>query len=197
IAAGSRRCRWISLTSEPGGRRLAAATQRYSTLVSTREHISRWENPTADYLLPLMAVLALGILARTLSSGFEALYALRPIGAAIAIALIWPRLRQLEWRFSWRGPAVGVLIFALWVFASRLLTLAHGMPPALAAMPAPARLLWIGTRTAAAIITVPVAEELAFRGYLMRRVVSADFESVRFRSVGTTALLASALLFGA
>jgi len=42
----------------------------------------------------------------------------------------------------------------------------------------------------------PIAEELAYRGYLLRRIVAPDFESVRFQAVGVTALLLSALAFG-
>jgi CAAX prenyl protease-like protein len=47
-------------------------------------------------------------------------------------------------------------------------------------------------------VTVPVAEELAFRGYLARRLMTADFESIRrLRSSSWQAVLASSVLFGA
>ena len=60
-----------------------------------------------------------------------------------------------------------------------------------------ARFGWIGTRAVAAVITVPIAEELAYRGYLMRRLTRADFESVPFRDAGWPALLITAAAFGA
>jgi CAAX prenyl protease-like protein len=63
-------------------------------------------------------------------------------------------------------------------------------------MAPPWRVLWVAIRVAAAVLTVPIAEELAFRGYLMRRIMAADFEAVRFRGVGVTALIVSAVAFG-
>ena len=47
-----------------------------------------------------------------------------------------------------------------------------------------------------AAITVPIAEELAFRGYLLRRLASPDFSTVSFRAPGWFALLVSSLIFG-
>ena len=48
----------------------------------------------------------------------------------------------------------------------------------------------------AATVTVPIAEELAYRGYLLRRLVNADFQSVRFADVGWPALAVCAAAFG-
>jgi exosortase E/protease (VPEID-CTERM system) len=155
------------------------------------------ENPTARYLMPFLCILAAGMLSRSLSSGFETLYGLRLLAAAAALVWAWPRLGRLDWRFGWRGLGAGVAIFLIWIAAARLLTRPEAMPPALLALSAPARLAWIAIRVAAAVITVPLAEELAFRGYLLRRLISSDFESVRFRDVGATALLVSAAVFGA
>jgi CAAX prenyl protease-like protein len=70
------------------------------------------------------------------------------------------------------------------------------LPAALIALPAPWRGLWLGCRVAAAVVTVPIAEELAYRGYFMRRLVSPEFEAVDFRAVPLLALLASAVAFG-
>lgn len=44
---------------------------------------------------------------------------------------------------------------------------------------------------------MPIAEELAFRGYLLLRLVSADFERVSFGGVTWIALAVSSLAFGA
>jgi CAAX prenyl protease-like protein len=43
---------------------------------------------------------------------------------------------------------------------------------------------------------VPLVEELAFRGYLMRRLVAADFERVRPEAVTWASCLLSSLAFG-
>jgi CAAX prenyl protease-like protein len=70
------------------------------------------------------------------------------------------------------------------------------MPGALAGLSPLARAAWITCRILAAVVTVPIAEELAYRGYLMRRLVSSDFESVPFRAIRWPALLVSAIIFG-
>jgi CAAX prenyl protease-like protein len=70
------------------------------------------------------------------------------------------------------------------------------MPATLIASPDWARDGWIAGRLATSVLLVPIAEELAYRGYLLRRIAAADFEGVAFRSVGGWSLLASSLLFG-
>jgi CAAX prenyl protease-like protein len=49
---------------------------------------------------------------------------------------------------------------------------------------------------ASSIITVPIAEELAFRAYLIRRILSADFERLSPVAFTLPALLISSLAFG-
>jgi CAAX prenyl protease-like protein len=213
IAFASRHVKWLNRTAPAPSSgpammaalapapALATASGTYPAVQGTADGRPapaglRAENPTAVYLLPFLMILAGGMLARALSSGFETLYVLRPAGAALALVWGWPRLRALNWRFSWRGILGGMAIFAVWVLFARLLLPQEAMPGALAAMSSPARATWLAVRIAATIITVPLAEELAFRGFLMRRIASMDFESVPFRQVGATALLISALAFG-
>ena len=191
IAFASRRSRWFNrVAREERGAVVVAAAPGTPALTGAAE------NPTAAYLLPFLLILGAGMIARALSSGFETLYVLRPLAAGIAIVLYWPRLRRLQWSFSWRGPLVGAAIFVLWVGIGHLLTSPVGMSPALIALPAGERIAWLAVRIGAAIVTVPIAEELAFRGYLLRRIESSDFEAVRFRSIGATAVIFSAVVFG-
>jgi CAAX prenyl protease-like protein len=43
---------------------------------------------------------------------------------------------------------------------------------------------------------VPIAEELAFRGYLARRIISRDFDQVLFGGLTIVSIGISSLLFG-
>ena len=70
------------------------------------------------------------------------------------------------------------------------------MPPALAALPPLSRASWVAAHLVVSLGAVPIAEELAFRGYLLRRIAAADFESLPPRSIGTWPLLLSSLVFG-
>jgi CAAX prenyl protease-like protein len=47
-----------------------------------------------------------------------------------------------------------------------------------------------------AVVTVPIAEELAFRGFLLLRLVSPDFDLVDFRRFTYTAVVISSVVFG-
>lgn len=157
---------------------------------------ARSENPVAAYLMPLLTILAVGMVVRALSAGFDVLYPLRFI---CCLAMLWIYRRSyaaLDWRFGRRGLIVGTAVFCVWAVFAHFLTAASPIPAPLLQMSTPARLGWIGCRVAAAMLTVPIAEELAYRGFLARRLVKADFTAVAFRDITLPALGSSALAFG-
>ena len=177
IVVASRRIPWLN--------RMAATGSEANT-----------DNPTAAYLLPLLAILAAGILARAFSSGFDASDSLRLAAGAGTLFVCWRRLTMLSWRFSWRGPLAGTLVFVVWILVAEVFLPHSTMPAALIASPDWARYSWIVARLATGVLVVPIAEELAYRGYLLRRMVAADFEAVNFRAVGARPLLLSSVAFG-
>ena len=153
-------------------------------------------NPTAAYLMPLLAILAGGVLSHALSGRFETLYPIRLLTGAAALWMYRREVLAMPWKWTWRGPAVGALIFLMWIVAARFFSPAADMPTQLAEMHTPARAIWLLCRVAAAVVTVPIAEELAYRGFLMRRLVDADFQAVPFERVPWRAIVASAIVFG-
>ncbi len=154
------------------------------------------DNPTAAYLMPLLAILAAGVVSHAMSGHFETFYPIRLIAGA---AMLWAyrrRLVAIDWHWSWRGLGVGVFVFLIWILAARFLAPTESMPIQLAALSPGARGVWITAHVIASVLTVPIAEELAYRGYLMRRLSNADFESVAYPSLGWPALVAAAIVFG-
>jgi len=180
IALMSRRSRWLN----PNLESVEAA------------HPSTGENPTAAYLLPLLGILAAGLLAHAVSRGFETLYGLRLVVAGVALWHYRDTLRRLDWRAGWWGLGAGLGVAVIWFPAAAWLVPPSGIPDALAAMSAPERDLWITLRTLGSVVLVPIAEELAYRGFLMRRIAAEDFEAAPFGSVGLKALLISSVVFG-
>jgi CAAX prenyl protease-like protein len=89
-----------------------------------------------------------------------------------------------------------VAVFGVWSAFAHFVTAPAAMPDDLARLPGSARAAWIGCRAAAAIITVPIAEELAYRGFLMRRIGRAEFDSVALQRVRWPAIAISAVVFG-
>ena len=154
------------------------------------------DNPTAAYLMPLLAILAAGAVTHAMASDFEFLYPLRVVAAVWMLMRYRRTLADLDWGFSWRGPIFGVVVFLVWIGSAHLLVNAAGIPEKLAALPPTLRILWIVSRLAGGVLIVPIAEELAYRGYLMRRLTRADFDTVPFRSVRWPALAATAVVFG-
>jgi CAAX prenyl protease-like protein len=136
------------------------------------------------------------MVSRAVSDGFEWLYPLRLLAAAAVFWFFRAQYAALNWRLSWFGPAIGVVVFLLWMSLEPATHTDNGMATHLAAYPAAARLAWLICRTLAAVVTVPLAEELAFRGFLIRRLMSAEFASLDFRSYSVLAVLVSSLAFG-
>jgi exosortase E/protease (VPEID-CTERM system) len=178
LAFLSRRSSWFNRTASQSGTPAAA------------------DNPTAVYLMPLLAILAAGAVSQAFSSGLELLYPLRLLAAVCVLAVYRNKLQTLDWRWSWRGPAVGILVYLVWILAAHVLLPPTAMPEKLASLPAALRGSWIVSRILGSVLIVPIAEELAYRGYLMRRLINADFESVAFRSVRWSALTVTAIVFG-
>jgi exosortase E/protease (VPEID-CTERM system) len=156
------------------------------------------ENPTAAYLVPFLAILAASMVSRAASSGFEWLYALRFFAAAAALWHYRRHYKALDWRCGGLAAAIGGLVFLLWIALDGMRGVSPAaMPAALAALSPSGRVAWIGFRVLAAVATVPIAEELAFRGFLMRRFVAADFASIQARAAAWGPVLLSSLAFGA
>ena len=202
IAAGGfhSQAGWISFNAVAFGFAMVARRMRWFALEAatpaTGAVVKR--DATAAYLAPFLAILAAGMIATAVSDGFEWFYGLRP--AACGILLWWFRreYRNVTWRFGGLAVAAGVGVLLLWIGFDWLLGIpASGMPDALASSGALLGGSWIALRIVGGVLMVPIAEELAFRGFLMRRISSASFEALDYRRTGWSAVLISSVLFGA
>lgn len=157
------------------------------------------ESPaTAAYLVPFLVILAASFVSKAASGYFEWLYPLRFIAAAIAIWHYRRELKEMDWRCGWLAPVIGAAVFGVWL-APSLWT--HGgadtgLGHALAALSPAARWSWIAFRVLAAVVTVPIAEEFAFRGYLARRLVQREFDAVPFSGATLLSAGISSVVFG-
>jgi len=157
------------------------------------------ESPaTSAYLIPFLAILAASFVSKTASGTFEWLYPLRFVAGGTAIWFFRDELKKLNWRFGWPAPLAGGAIFLVWIASASWTRDAASstLGPALGGLSPAVRNLWIAFRIAAGVITVPIAEELAFRGYMARRVVNKEFDSVPFQSMTPVSIAISAIVFG-
>ncbi len=188
---------WIAFNAVAVGIAIWSQRSRWLNRVEKPLERNHSDNPTAVFLMPLLAILAAGMLSHALSGRFEWLYPLRLLACLAAIVIYRKRLAALEWRWSWRGPLLGIGVFVIWFVGVHFLVPDAGMPQELAAASPSLRWGWIGCRVAASVLTVPLAEELAYRGFLMRRLQARDFDSLAYERVGWFAVAASSVLFGA
>jgi exosortase E/protease (VPEID-CTERM system) len=154
-------------------------------------------NPTAAYLVPMLSIIAVGMLTGAFSHGIDALYPLRVLAAVVALWCFRGYYAQVRWDGSLVAAVLGAAIFALWVILAPSDGQAADPSSALAAWPPAWRAVWWTARIAGYLIVVPVVEELAFRGFLMRRLIATDFESVSWGRISWWSWGASSLAFGA
>ena len=70
-------------------------------------------------------------------------------------------------------------------------------PEALYEIAEPLAAVWIIGRVLGSVLVVPIVEELAFRGFLLRRIIGSDFDRVSYEQWSWLAVLGSSLLFAA
>jgi exosortase E/protease (VPEID-CTERM system) len=157
-------------------------------------------NPTAAFLAPLLALVAAVMVTTALSlgTGFDALYPVRIVAVAAALWVYRKGYANLIGSWSWPAVGIGVVVFAVWMAlepsaAAGSSELAAG----LAGLPKGMAILWLVARTVGSVVTVPIAEELAFRGYLTRRLIAQDFTSIAPGRFTWLSFVASSFLFGA
>lgn len=134
----------------------------------------------AVYLAPLLMIVAATMACAALSTGgLDRYYPARLAAVALPLWFYRREYAAMRWTCSWQAIAIGVLVFTLWIArwpeapassTARAMTSVHWGTMWTSA--------WLVARVVGSVLTVPLAEELAFRGFLGRRLIAADFDSV-------------------
>ena len=161
---------------------------------------AEYSNPTAAYLVPLLTLIATTMITGVFTSGFDRLYPFRVLAAAAALWFFRRYYAPLRWTWSWTAVAIGVGTFVLWI-ALEPATVSTAAETALGTGLAHLGPVW-GTawmvfRVVGSVVTVPLAEELAFRGYLTRRLIASEFQTVPLGRFTWFSFVLSSTLFGA
>jgi exosortase E/protease (VPEID-CTERM system) len=157
-------------------------------------------NPTAAYLVPLLAILATATSTGAFTSGFDQFYPFRVLGATAALWCFRRYYTALRWTWSWTAVAIGVWTFVLWMAlepAPAGTAAETALRTGLARLGAVWGTVWLVFRVVGSVVTVPLAEELAFRGYLTRRLIATEFQEVPLGRFTWPSFLLSSVLFGA
>ena len=156
------------------------------------------DSDSAAYLIPFLAITATSMVCGAMQTNFDLAYPLKVFAAGIAVWHFRGAYRRLQWSWSWSAVVAGTGVFGLWmaldwitgtVGESTLRDDLSQLAPDWAAV-------WIVLRVIGSVVTVPLAEELAFRGYLMRRWASPGFEQIPFTRCSWPSVVISSVLFG-
>lgn len=151
-------------------------------------------------LVPLVALLAATLLTSAFASGFDYIYGVRVAVVGWALYKMWPQLElQLSaFRPRWDAAIAAVLVAVVWTWL--LGTDADhnaNFQAQLDAMATPWALLWLALRFVGAVITVPIAEELAFRAYLLCRLSGTQVQTSGPLPGRAMGIVISSIAFGA
>jgi exosortase E/protease (VPEID-CTERM system) len=152
-----------------------------------------WINPTAPYLMPLVVTLVVAMISTAFASGgYDSLYGLRVAAGVLILYRYRYAWREFEFAVTWQPVLLGLGVAILW-----LLTAGEpkAMPSDLQTLSV-ASVCWWTVRAIGSAGIVPICEELAFRGFLLRRLQSRAFETVAYAKVGVIPIVLSSVAFG-
>lgn len=148
-------------------------------------------------IIPLLALLASSILTSSMSAGFDWFYPFRILAVGAAIAYVWPQLCLLPYRMQPIAPIAGLATAILWVLVlNNDADYNIHFRETLAAVPAWQATAWLALRFIGAVVTVPIAEELAFRGYLLSKLSLVEPTTRGKLPLAVIAVAVSSLAFG-
>jgi exosortase E/protease (VPEID-CTERM system) len=191
---------WLVFNAVALGLVAAAHRMRFFAKVARSRESANASSPAKAYLLPLLVLVATIMVTGAFSEGFDYLYPLRVVAVAATLWFLRREYAGCRWSWSWTPLLIGAVVFVLWLLLEPAPTAANEeseFARALGRLPSGWAGAWLGFRVIGSTIMAPVAEELAFRGYLTRRLIALDVENVPPGSFTWGSFLISSALFGA
>ena len=153
------------------------------------------ENPTAGYLLPLLSQVAASLLFGALTTNAELAYTGRIVAGAVALVVYRRELGVLRSPGSFApfaASVVGIVVAVVWLRAAP-----DGFRvPAATAQTAGPTAVFVLVHLLGSVLVAPLCEEMAMRGFLLRRLIAKDFVQVPFECFTLLAVGGSSLGFG-
>ncbi len=189
---------WLAFNAVALGLIVGAGRMRFFTRTTGPPAGTFRSSPSAAYLAPLMAGVAAGMVTTAVSAGFDWLYPVRVVAIAGVLWFFRASYGRARWSWSWPAAALGTVAAVLWLLVARRGGSGNAdTADSLSQIPTVWSAFWVSFRVLGYVVATPVAEELAFRGYLLRRFVSARFLEVQAGRIPLYSFVISSLLFGA
>lgn len=147
-------------------------------------------------LAPFLALMAATLLAAMFAPNDQWLVGLKVVLVGGAIWLFKDTALRMAWRLSPVAIAAGIGVGILWIATDPMANPRGSLQVWLGSLPWWLALTWIALRAINTVVLVPIAEELAFRGYLYRAIAGWGFDGNSPYRFNWLALCISSLLFG-
>ncbi len=147
-------------------------------------------------LVPFIALMATSIIASLFAPHDQWLYFLKVAAVGGALWVFRRVYASLPMALSPLALAVGTGIGIAWVLTDPPNASGNALALWLATLPTWLAVLWLGCRGFGSVVLVPITEELAFRGYLQRALISRDFDRVAPGHFTWLSFVLTSLLFG-
>lgn len=176
---------------------LAHHMRFFSTAGSGTQRNSTGNILAIALLSPWIAQIATLMVTSAFTNDFDLLYPIRIFVICAVLIYYRSEYKKLEWNGSWEAPLIGGVVFIIWIFLEpEDQTKGAALINRLKETYYPYDIIWIIFRIAGSVVVVPLAEELAFRGYLIRKLISNDFENIPPQTFTWLSFLGSSISFG-
>lgn len=148
-------------------------------------------------LIPLLALLAMTFLTQALSGQFDWLYPLRVVVVGLAFLYCLKHLDFFPIQWSYFSVVAGAVVTLLWIVMVPVDNEADQLfGSALSETNTAVAVFWLVCRFLGTVITVPIAEELGFRSYLLCKLSSQEVVTRGKIEFSIVAVIASSVAFG-
>ena len=147
--------------------------------------------------MPLLVMMGALMFTSALSDGYEILYPLRITVVALVLWHYRRAYQAMDWSVSWQAAIIGTLVFLIWILLEPTeVDSGNELHKNLLKIPGWLMTTWLIFRVIGSVLIIPIVEELAFRGYLLRQLVAEDFENVSPTHFTWFSFIVSSVLFG-
>jgi exosortase E/protease (VPEID-CTERM system) len=176
---------------------VAARKSPVFTHVDPTESTAISENIAAPLLVPVLTWIAVGLVTSMFGGHHDPFYVVRVCAAGGALWVYQRQIRQLYLPPTALSVLVGLLVGVVWVAIPHAENTDASKQALFTTLGRAGLIAWIIVRCIGSIVIVPLCEELAFRGYLARRLMRREFWEVPFGNLSWVGILGSAVVFGA
>ncbi len=189
---------WIAFTLIAVGAIALSNRMQFFTVTKPDLPVVKTNKPLAAALLvPLLALMAASMMTSASSSGFDGLYPLRIVVIAAVLYYFRRTYNSLGWNWTWQASAIGTAVFIIWMLLEPDVDSSKSaVSQGLAELTSGSAAVWLIFRVLGSVIAVPLVEEFAFRGYLIRKLIAKDFENVPLGQFSWFSFMLTSLLFG-